>query len=195
MGWALQQWGILLEIGLRNFFDEMLTMVRVNGTGRKRWVVMSATAAIVATMPACLVWTSSSGKVVPITMTAAQVDSARNEILMMMTRAAAAWNRGDLNAFVSDYDSVQAATFIGRNGVVRGRDVIREQYASRFAAGGRRDSLSFENVEVDLLAPDAANVIAYYRLMRGDSTISRGPTSLVMRKRGNTWKITHDHSS
>jgi uncharacterized protein (TIGR02246 family) len=114
---------------------------------------------------------------------------------MMMTRSAAEWNRGDLTAFVSDYDSVQAATFIGQHGVIRGREAIREQYAPRFAPGGQRDSLSFENIEVDLLAPDAANVIAYYRLTRGDSTTARGPTSLVMRKRGNSWKITHDHSS
>jgi uncharacterized protein (TIGR02246 family) len=158
-------------------------------------MTMSAVMGVMVAMPACLVWTTSSNKVVPIPMTTAQVDSARDEILMMMTRSAAAWNRGDLHAFVSDYDSVQAATFIGRDGVIRGRAAIREQYAPRFAPGGQRDSLSFENIEVDLLAPDAANVIAYYRLMRGDSTTARGPTSLVMRKRGNRWKITHDHSS
>lgn len=152
-------------------------------------------AAMMLAMPACLVWTTSSGKIVPVTMSAAQVDSARLDILTMMNRSAAAWNRGDLDAFVSDYDSVQAATFIGGKGIVRGRTAIRAEYAPRFAAGGQRDSLSFENVEVDLLAPDAANVIAYYRLMRGDSTTGRGPTSLVMRKRGNSWKITHDHSS
>ena len=45
------------------------------------------------------------------------------------------------------------------------------------------------------LAPDVINVIAYYRLMRGDSTTARGPTSLVMRRLGGAWKIIHDHSS
>lgn len=160
---------------------------------KRTWMIPIAAA--VLAMPACLVWTTSSGKIVPITMTAAQVDSTRLDILAMMNRSAAAWNRGDLDAFVSDYDSAMTTTFIGHNEVLRGRAAIRAVYASRFAPGGQRDSLSFENVEVDLLAPDAANVIAFYRLQRGDSTTSRGPTSLVMRKRGTAWKIVHDHSS
>jgi ketosteroid isomerase-like protein len=28
-----------------------------------------------------------------------------------------------------------------------------------------------------------------------DTTIGRGPTSLVMRKAGGRWRIVHDHSS
>jgi ketosteroid isomerase-like protein len=68
-------------------------------------------------------------------------------------------------------------------------------YASRFAAGARRDSLHFEHLEVDVLAADVVNAIAYYVLMRGDSTTSRGPTSLVMRRTNGRWRIVHDHSS
>jgi hypothetical protein len=32
-------------------------------------------------------------------------------------------------------------------------------------------------------------------LTRGDSVISRGPTSLVMRWNNGRWRIIHDHSS
>jgi uncharacterized protein (TIGR02246 family) len=159
-----------------------------------RWVAVPLAVALLS-LPACLVWTTAGTKVVPIQMSSAAIDSAHTEIIKMMERSAQSWNRGDLNAFVADYDSVMAATFVQKNGVVRGRPAIREIYAPRFAPGGKRDSLSFENIEVDLLAPDAANVIAFYRLMRGDSTTSRGPTSLVMRKRNGAWKISHDHSS
>lgn len=146
-------------------------------------------------LSSCLVWTTSSSDPVPFTMSAAAVDSARAEILAMMENSAMKWNRGDLNGFVSDYDSLPGTTFVEKTHVIRGRDAIRAIYAPRFAPGGVRDSLSFENIEIDLLAPDAANVIAYYRLSRGDSTTARGPTSLVMRKRGSRWKIVHDHSS
>ncbi len=113
----------------------------------------------------------------------------------MMTQSARSWNTGNLDAFVNDYEADTTTTYIGRTGVARGRAAIRAVYAPRFAPGGVRDSLSFENVEVDLLAPDVANVIAYYRLMRRDSTTARGPTSLVMRRRDNRWRIVHDHSS
>lgn len=121
--------------------------------------------------------------------------SVRAQITAMMTRSAAAWNRGDLDAFMSDYEPDNSTTYIGRTGVLHGRAAIRQVYAPRFAPGGVRDSLSFQNIEVDVLAPDVANVIAYYVLSRGDSTVARGPTSLVMRKSDGRWRIVHDHSS
>lgn len=129
-------------------------------------------------------------------VTSPPADSAlRAEIVRMLDSGAAAWNRGDLDRFVSDYAPDTTTTFIGSRGIVRGRAAIRAAYAPRFAPGGTRDSLSFERVEVDQLAPDVINTIAYYRLMRGDSTTGYGPTSLVMRKIDGHWKIIHDHSS
>lgn len=113
----------------------------------------------------------------------------------MMAHSAAAWNRGDLDTFVMDYEDSPRTTFIGRQGVIRGRAAIRAVYAPRFAPGGTHDSLSFEQIEVDLLARDMANVIAWYRLTRGDSTTAYGPTSLVMHRSGGRWRIIHDHSS
>lgn len=127
---------------------------------------------------------------------AAAAAPAADEIAAMMRRAAAAWNRGDLDAFVGDYAPGANTTYIGSRGIVRGPAAIREVYAPRFRPGGVRDSLSFENLEVDVLAPGVANVIAFYVLSRGDSTVARGPTSLVMRRAADgRWRIVHDHSS
>jgi ketosteroid isomerase-like protein len=121
--------------------------------------------------------------------------AAAREICAMMARSATEWNRGDLDAFMSDYMPGEGTTYIGRNGVLRGPEAIRAVYAPRFAPGGVRDSLSFENLEVDLVAPNVANAIAYYVLSRGDSTVARGPTSLLMRRVEGRWRIVHDHSS
>ena len=137
---------------------------------------------------------------------AADPAAARAEIAAMMARSAEAWNRGDLDAFVEDYvpgepPSAEAATYIGSRGIVRGRAAIRAAYAPRFAPGARRGTLRFENLEVDLLGPGVANAIAYYVLSErtaagADSTVARGPTSLVMRRdAGGRWRIAHDHSS
>jgi ketosteroid isomerase-like protein len=121
--------------------------------------------------------------------------AAAREICAMMARSAADWNRGDLDAFMADYMPGETTTYIGRNGVLHGPEAIRWVYAPRFAPGGVRDSLSFENLEVDLLAPNVAHAIAYYVLSRGDSTVARGPTSLVMGRVEGRWRIVHDHSS
>lgn len=129
-------------------------------------------------------------------ITGAERDSALRGIAVTMRSSAVAWNRGDLDAFVSYYEPDTTTTYIGRNGIARGRAAIRAVYAPRFAPGGVRDSLSFENTEIDLLGPYIANVISWYRLSRGDSTTARGPTSLLMRRDGDRqWRIVHDHSS
>lgn len=121
------------------------------------------------------------------------------EVTALLARAAADWNRGDLDAFVDDYLPGRETTFIGFRDVLRGPEAIRQSYAPRFAPGGMRDSLSFEIVDVDPLAPDVLNVIATYTLARSvggrDSVTSRGPTSLVMRRVNGRWRIVHDHSS
>ena len=117
----------------------------------------------------------------------------------MLAHSASTWNRGDLDAFVNDYLLGAETTYIGSRGVLRGTDAIRQAYAPRFAPGGIRDSLSFELMDVDPLAPDVVNVIATYILARHvgarDSVTSRGPTSLVMRRVDGRWRIVHDHSS
>ena len=120
------------------------------------------------------------------------VEAARRDVLALLAHGAAAWNRGDLAGFVSDY--APNATFVTRERVLHGMAEIQARYAPRFAPGGVRDSLYFQDVQVDLLAPDALNAIAYYVLQRGDSVTARGPTSLVMRKIGGRWYIAHDHS-
>jgi uncharacterized protein (TIGR02246 family) len=122
--------------------------------------------------------------------------SVKAEVEATLANAAAAWNRGDLDAFMSDYAPGTGTTFVGSRGITRGPDAIRKTYErSYFAPGTKRDSLYFQNVEVDVLAPNVVNTIAWYVLQRGDSVTARGPTSLVMRKVGGRWLILHDHSS
>jgi uncharacterized protein (TIGR02246 family) len=122
----------------------------------------------------------------------------RAEIVSMLAHSAESWNRGDLDAFVDDYVASDATTYIGSRGVLRGPAAIRQAYAPRFA-GAPRDSLSFDLLDVDPVAPDALNVIATYILTRRvagrDSIIAKGPTSLLMRRVDGRWRIAHDHSS
>ena len=122
-------------------------------------------------------------------------EQVATEVCAMFARGAASWTRGDLDAFMSDYLPGEGTTYIGRDGVLHGPEAIRASYAPRFAPGAARDSLSFEQVEVDVLAPNVVNAIAYYVLSRGDSTVARGPTSLVLRRVNGRWMIVHDHSS
>jgi uncharacterized protein (TIGR02246 family) len=121
------------------------------------------------------------------------------ELEAMLRRAAADWNRGDLDGFMSDYLPGDSTTYIGGRGLVRGPAAIRASYARLFTGEIQRDSLSFVILDVDPVASDAANLIAQYILTRHaggrDSVTARGPTSLLVRRVDGRWRIVHDHSS
>ena len=123
----------------------------------------------------------------------------RAELEAMLRRAAVDWNRGDLDGFMSDYLPGDSTTYIGSRGLVRGPTAIRGSYARLFTGEIQRDSLSFVILDVDPVAPDAANLIAQYILTRRiggrDSVTARGPTSLLVRRVDGRWRIVHDHSS
>jgi uncharacterized protein (TIGR02246 family) len=125
--------------------------------------------------------------------------SIRAELEAMLARAAANWNRGDLDAFVADYLPSDSTTFIGGGGLLRGPAAIRASYAPLFTGRSVRDSLSFAILDVDPLAPGVVNLIGQYTLARRvgsrDSVTARGPTSLLVRRVDGRWRIVHDHSS
>lgn len=123
-------------------------------------------------------------------------DDLAREVDTMFRRSAQAWTRGELDVFMGDYLPGDRTTYVSSKGLIRGPAAIRERYAPRFAPGAMHDSLSFENVEIDPLAPGVVHVVAWYVLSRGDSVVARGPTSLVMVRDGSgRLRIVHDHSS
>ena len=131
--------------------------------------------------------------------TTTQRGAIRAELEGMLRRSAADWNRGDLDGFMSDYLPGDSTTYIGGHGLVRGPAAIRSSYARLFTGEMQRDSLSFLILDVDPVAPNAANLIAQYVLTRRvggrDSVTARGPTSLLVRRVDGRWRIVHDHSS
>lgn len=117
------------------------------------------------------------------------------QLARQFQQSAAAWNRGDLDAFMADYIQDGSTTFQGSSGLLHGFDAIRERYAPSFEPGAERDSLRFEDFHVRSIAPSLILVTARYILYRDQETTSSGPFTLVMEQHPDGWKITHDHSS
>ncbi len=117
------------------------------------------------------------------------------QLARQFQQSAAAWNRGDLDAFMADYIPDSTTTFVGSSGLIRGFDGIRARYAPAFEPGADRDSLRFEDFHVRSIAPSLVLVTARYILYRDQETTSSGSFTLVMEQRPDGWKITHDHSS
>ncbi len=121
--------------------------------------------------------------------------SMRAGIEAALAASCAGWNAGDLDRFMAVYLDADRTSFATPKEYIHGLVAIRAHYARHFAPGAPRDSLRLENVEIDSLGPNFANVAAFYVLSRRDSITARGPTSLLMERVHGTWLIVHDHSS
>lgn len=115
----------------------------------------------------------------------------------MLEASAAAWNRGDLTAFLEDY--AEDASFVTGAGLVHGREALRAVYERAYWREGQgpRDALRYEDLDIRATGPGAA--VAFGRFIlhdreSGESTAT-GTFSLTLRGTANGWKIVHDHSS
>jgi len=118
------------------------------------------------------------------------------EIVAMLTRSAADWNRGDLPGFMSDYARDSLTSYVSGGHMQYGWQALYDRYqANYFAPGKARDSLAFEEIRVRALTPDFAYATARFKLLRGDSLVASGPFTLVLQKQGDRWRILHDHTS
>jgi uncharacterized protein (TIGR02246 family) len=121
----------------------------------------------------------------------------------LLAEQAAAWNRGDLEGFVSVY--ADAALFLTPAGATRGRDEVLRRYRARYPdrrAMGRL-TLAIEEVRLTRGADGsavAARVLARWTLERaGESAAAArsGPTFLVFERGAGSparWWIVEDVS-
>ena len=120
----------------------------------------------------------------------------RAEIGAMLASSAVAWNRGDLAAFMRDYANDSTLTYVSGGRAATGWQALFDRYfATFFAPGKSRDSLTYDDLQVHPLTPDFAYATARFRLMHGDSVAASGPFTLILHRRGERWVILHDHTS
>jgi uncharacterized protein (TIGR02246 family) len=118
------------------------------------------------------------------------------EVAAMLSRSAAAWNRGDLAAFMNDYARDSLTSYVSGGHTQYGWQRLYDRYqAAYFSPGKSHDSLTFDEVRVRALTPDLALATARFALHRGDSSVASGPFTLILERRGDRWLIIHDHTS
>jgi peptidoglycan/xylan/chitin deacetylase (PgdA/CDA1 family)/ketosteroid isomerase-like protein len=130
----------------------------------------------------------------------------RERVARLLDAQAAAWTRGDLEAFCAAY--AEDAAFVTQDGLTRGRQAVLDRYRQRYPDGRAMGKLTFEllelrpawGVEVSLLG-DAApsrihstSLIARWTLKREGRPDASGLTMLVLRPRGDDWEIVEDAS-
>jgi uncharacterized protein (TIGR02246 family) len=126
----------------------------------------------------------------------AQTPGDEAAIRQVMQKGADDWNRGDLDAFATQYKNSPETLFLGST-VSRGYDGMLATYKRVYNTPEKRGTLTFSNVEVHLLDAQYAAVIGNCHLERTQAGGGNFDCiySLVFEKTPAGWKIILDHSS
>jgi uncharacterized protein (TIGR02246 family) len=113
----------------------------------------------------------------------------------VLNNQVAAWNKGDLDAFMDGYWKDDKLTFTSGDKVDEGWEATRDSYIERYKSKGKEmGKLAFEKLQVESLSPDVALVRGRFVLALKDGPRS-GRFTLTFRKFPDGWKITSDHTS
>lgn len=104
-----------------------------------------------------------------------------------------AWNRGDVDGFMSAYWRSPDLTFASGGEVTRGFEDTLERYRRKYPTPEAMGRLTFSDLEIRRLGKDSAMVLGRWRLERTEPV--GGLFTLVMQRMGDRWVIIHDHTS
>jgi len=116
------------------------------------------------------------------------------EIQSVLTAQQDAWNRGDIDAFMNGYARTASTVFVSEDQVRRGWETVRDRYRAKYSDRAKMGTLSFSEIEVTMLSPDAAVVLGRWKLKRANDE-PHGPFTLIFKRLPEGWRIVHDHTS
>ena len=121
-------------------------------------------------------------------------DDGPAQIRQVIADMEAAWNRGDFAAYMAGFRN-PGVVFVSKGKFQDGWQGTLDHYIRDYGgAPGRRGTLHFSDVRVEMLAPDAAQLISHYRL---DKPVDPqdGINTRLFRKIGGRWVIALNHVS
>ena len=123
-----------------------------------------------------------------------QASTSVAEIQSVLTAQQGAWNRGDIDAFMNGYARSESTVFVSQDEVSRGWETVRDRYRVKYSDRTKMGTLSFSEIEVTMLSPDAAVVLGRWRLKRINDE-PHGRFTLIFKRLPEGWRIVHDHTS
>jgi uncharacterized protein (TIGR02246 family) len=122
--------------------------------------------------------------------------SPETEIRKVLDDQVVAWNKGDIDSFMTGYDNSPNTTFVGAT-VQRGWETVRRNYHERYPNRDKMGTLDFSGIEIRMLDADYATVLGKFHLKRntaggGDAN---GVFTLLFHKVPAGWRVIQDHTS
>lgn len=152
-------------------------------------VALLSGAGILIALPVCLALLTSPAPRLGVETTALA------QIQQVLDDQAGAWNRGDLEGFMTGYWRSPELSFSAAGQNLRGWQATLERYQKRYQAKGQEmGKLTFSDLEIDLLGPDSALVRGRWTVETSKETLG-GLFTLIVKKLPEGWRIVHDHTS
>ena len=121
-------------------------------------------------------------------------DPDRAAIQRVLTDQESSWNLGNVRGFMAGYWNSPDLTFAGANGFTRGWQSVLDRYLKTYKDKQAMGSLSFSELEIRPLGPNAALVLGRWHVQRQSGDIG-GIFTLVFQKFPEGWRIVHDHTT
>ncbi|MGS0674172.1 YybH family protein [Shewanella sp. 0m-4] len=117
-----------------------------------------------------------------------------DDIASILAEQQAAWNRGDLDAYMQGYWNNDKMRFVSNGKFSYGWDKTLAAYKKHYPDKAALGALTFTIKETKMLSNYAAIVVGRWSLERAKDN-PNGVFTLLVEKIDDRWVITHDHTS
>jgi ketosteroid isomerase-like protein len=117
-----------------------------------------------------------------------------NEVRKVLSTQNAAWNRGDVDAFMVGYWENDSLMFVGSSGITYGYKNTLANYKKRYPDTAAMGKLTFNLLQVKRLSQEYFHVTGKWHLQRSIGDLG-GHFTLLFKKINGRWVIISDHSS
>lgn len=121
-------------------------------------------------------------------------DADVDVIAKTLFQQASAWNKGDIDAFMTDYWMSDNLRFASGGTVKYGWRTTLDRYKERYPDQDTMGELAFSDLDIKMLSASNALVFGRWKLTRAADT-PNGLFTLHMRKENGRWFIVSDHTS
>jgi ketosteroid isomerase-like protein len=124
----------------------------------------------------------------------ASEEAEKQAILDLTARMEAAWNRGDFRGYMEGFANPDVV-FVSRGLIQKDWQGTLDHYVRDYGGSeAKRGRLRFSEFRIEMLAPDAAQLVSRFQLDRPQNPLD-GISTRLMRKRGDQWVIALNHVS
>ena len=130
----------------------------------------------------------------PTALTPAISASNASEIRAVISRLQDAWNRGDFRGYLQGFKKPDVI-FVSGGRCQDGWQGTLDHYVRNYGdSADKRGTLRFYDIRIDMLAPEAAQLISYFELKRPEHP-QYGINTRLMRMVDGRWVIALNHVS